>query len=73
MITEGSTVVGVCHGSPEWDFERNETVPGEQTTPTTRLPGVVYVIAAAVAFVLSDEARYFCGSELVVDGGYSLQ
>ena len=28
VITEGSTVVGVCHGSPEWDFERNETVPG---------------------------------------------
>ena len=30
-------------------------------------------IAAAVAFLLSDEARYFCGSELVVDGGYSLR
>ena len=28
MITEGSTVVGACHGSPEWDFERNEAVPG---------------------------------------------
>jgi NAD(P)-dependent dehydrogenase (short-subunit alcohol dehydrogenase family) len=30
-------------------------------------------IAAAVAFLLSDEAGYFCGSELVVDGGYSLR
>ena len=28
MITEGAIVVGVCHGSPEWDFERNEAVPG---------------------------------------------
>jgi GNAT superfamily N-acetyltransferase len=27
VITEGSIVVGVCHGSPEWDFERNEAVP----------------------------------------------
>ena len=30
-------------------------------------------IAAAVAFLLSDEAGHFCGSELVVDGGYSLR
>jgi len=28
VITEGAIVVGVCHGSPEWDFERNEAVPG---------------------------------------------
>ena len=28
-------------------------------------------IAAAVAFLLSDEAGHFCGSELVVDGGYT--
>ena len=30
-------------------------------------------IAAAVAFLLSDESGYFCGSELVADGGYSLR
>lgn len=30
-------------------------------------------IAATVAFLLSDEAPYFCGSELLVDGGYSLR
>lgn len=30
-------------------------------------------IASAVAFLLSEEAAYFCGSELLVDGGYSLQ
>ncbi|MGH2374433.1 MAG: GNAT family N-acetyltransferase [Candidatus Methylomirabilaceae bacterium] len=28
LRVEGSTVVGVCHGAPEWDFERNEPVPG---------------------------------------------
>ncbi|BAH48750.1 SDR family NAD(P)-dependent oxidoreductase [Rhodococcus opacus] len=30
-------------------------------------------IAAAVAFLLSNESGYFCGSELVADGGYSLR
>lgn len=30
-------------------------------------------IAAAVAFLLSEDAGYFCGSELLVDGGYSLR
>jgi NAD(P)-dependent dehydrogenase (short-subunit alcohol dehydrogenase family) len=29
-------------------------------------------IAGTIAFLLSDEARYYCGSELLVDGGYSL-
>ena len=28
--------------------------------------------AQATAFLLSDEAEYFCGSELLMDGGYSL-
>jgi ribosomal protein S18 acetylase RimI-like enzyme len=28
VITEGSAPIGVCHGSPEWDFDRNEAVPG---------------------------------------------
>ncbi len=30
-------------------------------------------IAATTAFLLSDDARFFCGSELLVDGGYSLR
>jgi len=25
---EGPYVIGVCHGAPEWDFERREPVPG---------------------------------------------
>ncbi len=30
-------------------------------------------IAATVAFLLSDDAAFYCGSELLVDGGYSLR
>lgn len=30
-------------------------------------------IAATVAFLLSDEAGFYCGSELLVDGGYTLR
>jgi NAD(P)-dependent dehydrogenase (short-subunit alcohol dehydrogenase family) len=32
-----------------------------------------YEIAAAAAFLLSEESSYFCGSELLADGGYSLR
>lgn len=30
-------------------------------------------IAASTAFLLSSDAQYYCGSELLVDGGYSLR
>lgn len=30
-------------------------------------------IAAAVAFLLSTDSSYCCGTELVIDGGYSLR
>jgi len=30
-------------------------------------------VASAVGFLLSDEAAFFCGSELLMDGGYSLR
>jgi NAD(P)-dependent dehydrogenase (short-subunit alcohol dehydrogenase family) len=43
-----------------------------QATPQHRMAEPAE-IAATVAFLLSDEAGYFCGSELVVDGGYSLR
>jgi NAD(P)-dependent dehydrogenase (short-subunit alcohol dehydrogenase family) len=43
-----------------------------QATPQNRMAEPAE-IAAAVAFLLSDESAYFCGSELVVDGGYSLR
>lgn len=41
-------------------------------TPQGRM-GEPAEIAAAVAFLLGDDARYFCGSELLIDGGYSLR
>lgn len=41
-------------------------------TPQGRM-GEPAEIAATAAFLLSDEAAYFCGSELLVDGGYSLR
>jgi len=42
-----------------------------QHTPQGRM-GLPEDVAGAVAFLLSDEAGYFCGSELLMDGGYSL-
>ncbi len=30
-------------------------------------------VAGSVAFLMSDDAAYYCGSELLVDGGYSLR
>lgn len=40
-------------------------------TPQKRM-GTPAEVAATVAFLLSDEAGYFCGSELLMDGGYTL-
>jgi NAD(P)-dependent dehydrogenase (short-subunit alcohol dehydrogenase family) len=40
-------------------------------TPQNRM-GTPEDVAATVAFLLSDEAGYFCGSELLMDGGYTL-
>lgn len=40
-------------------------------TPQRRM-GSPEDVAATVAFLLSDEAGYFCGSELLMDGGYTL-
>lgn len=35
--------------------------------------GRVEEVAGAVAYLLSDEAAYCCGTELLIDGGYSLR
>ena len=42
------------------------------STPQGRM-GEPIEVAATAAFLLSDEAAYFCGSELLIDGGYSLR
>ncbi len=41
-------------------------------TPQHRM-GEPAEIAAAVAFLLGGESGYFCGAEVVVDGGYSIR
>lgn len=43
-----------------------------QYTPAQRF-GEPAEIAGTVAFLLSDDSTYYCGSELLVDGGYSLR
>lgn len=40
-------------------------------TPQGRF-GEVHEVAAAICFLLSAEAGYFCGSEILLDGGYTL-
>lgn len=44
---------------------KKDTVIGRFATPDE--------VSAAVAFLLSDEASYFLGSELLMDGGFSLR
>jgi NAD(P)-dependent dehydrogenase (short-subunit alcohol dehydrogenase family) len=44
---------------------KKDTVNGRFATPEE--------VSAAVAFLLSDEAAYFLGSELLMDGGFSLR
>jgi NAD(P)-dependent dehydrogenase (short-subunit alcohol dehydrogenase family) len=40
-------------------------------TPQGRM-GSPAEVAATIAFLLGDDAAYFCGSELLMDGGYTL-
>jgi NAD(P)-dependent dehydrogenase (short-subunit alcohol dehydrogenase family) len=58
--------------TPLLERKKHQFAQWLQATPQHRM-GDPAEIAAAVAFLLSDEARYFCGSEVVIDGGYSIR
>jgi NAD(P)-dependent dehydrogenase (short-subunit alcohol dehydrogenase family) len=47
------------------DFWKERTALGRFGSP--------HEVAAAVAYLLSDEAAFCCGTELLIDGGYSLR
>jgi NAD(P)-dependent dehydrogenase (short-subunit alcohol dehydrogenase family) len=43
----------------------------KRATPVKRFATAAEV-AAAIGYLLSDEAAFYCGAELLMDGGYSL-
>jgi NAD(P)-dependent dehydrogenase (short-subunit alcohol dehydrogenase family) len=53
--------------------ERNEEADALRPEIPLGRPGEPDEIAAAVAWLLSDEARYVTGTTLVVDGGLTQQ
>ena len=77
---EGIRAVSVCPGTTMTPLVRaaiaSAPEPEEHarmlaaSRPANRL-GEPEEIAAAIAFVLSDDAAYMTGSELVIDGGYT--
>jgi NAD(P)-dependent dehydrogenase (short-subunit alcohol dehydrogenase family) len=77
---EGVRAVSVCPGTTRTplvaaaiasaaDPEAHERALAENR-PARRL-GRVEEIAAAICFAASDEAAFMCGTELVIDGGYT--
>jgi NAD(P)-dependent dehydrogenase (short-subunit alcohol dehydrogenase family) len=71
----GITVNAVAPGEIATEMTGNEGVdPGEVERPAlpAERPGHADEIAAAVAFLVSPEARYVNGASLVVDGGLML-
>jgi NAD(P)-dependent dehydrogenase (short-subunit alcohol dehydrogenase family) len=57
--------------APLLQFLPDETARYERTTPAGRL-GEPEDVADVVAFLLSDDARFITGQNLVVDGGMTL-
>jgi NAD(P)-dependent dehydrogenase (short-subunit alcohol dehydrogenase family) len=53
-------------------LKRHQHEQWQERTVLSRF-GYPREIAAAVGYLLSDEAAFCCGTELLIDGGYSLR
>ncbi len=78
LATTGITVNGVSPGPTETELFRSNNLPGGEgerrylvSVPMKRF-GQPHEIAAAIAFLLSDDAAFITGQTLHVDGGASI-
>ncbi len=71
IAAKGVTVNAICPGGVSTPMNENE--PGGGVVPETPLGrrAAPAELAAAVAFLVSDDAAFVTGTELVVDGGFS--